>query len=139
MATVYPLVSAPGVGIHAGGRNPNRRVTLPAAENSCCRACAKSPCLVWCVTNNCAGDMLTAKRIHGETLSPLDATVYKGKARAGQLPSDLTGRGAGVAVEEPALRATARPDPKGKYLDCMPWLPCNCGRCSSVGFNEVLI
>jgi hypothetical protein len=97
--------------------------------------------LVWygALPNNCAGDMLTAKRIHGETLSPLDATVYKGKARAGQLPSDLTGRGAGVAVEEPALRATARPDPKGKYLDCMPWLPCNCGRCSSVGFNEVLI
>jgi hypothetical protein len=60
----------------------------------------------------CAG----GPRVHKETLSPLDATVYTGRERPGQHPD--------IKVESAAsfggLKATSKPSPKGAC-----WCSCN--------------
>jgi hypothetical protein len=49
------------------------------------------------------------KRIHKETLSPFDATEYRGKEIAGQHPPAPDSRGGDLH----SAATTARPDPKG--------------------------
>lgn len=47
--------------------------------------------------------MDSGKRVHRETLSPLDSTLYKGKSLPGEHPPPCT--------KEPSLRASAKPSP----------------------------
>lgn len=72
-------------------------------------------------TLTAAGEGATTKRVHKETLTPLDATIYRGKERPGmhfvtEPSAAVGGAGTGTAAAggaSPSLGASAKPDPKG--------------------------